>query len=529
MYSFKLADSPDEHAQIHALNYRAFVEEIPQHQPNPQRLHVDRFHEENVYAISLAGDRVVGMLAIRGRRPFSLDAKLPDLDAHLPSGHHPCEVRLLSIEREHRAGAVLPGLLSVLWEHAAEQGFDCAVISGTTRQLKLYTHMGFVPFGPLVGSPDAPYQPMLITREAFRSHARSLAPAIRGELVNLLPGPVPIHADVAMAFHRPPESHRSDTFLRELSDLRTELRALVRANHVAILLGSGTLANDCVAAQLSRLGHGLVLSNGEFGERLANHAVRMHLDHSVLRSEWGQAFDLRLLTTHIESARAPVEWMWVVACETSCGVLNDLDTLRTLCASRGIKLCVDAVSAIGAIPLDLSEAHLASGSSGKGLGAFPGLALVFHRDPIAPSLSLPRYLDLGLYATDEVPFTQSSNLVGALRVAVSRPRRFEEVAALGAWLRVRLRSMGLELIGAQPAPHVVTIALPPSLRSDELAGTLEHAGFLLAWASNYLLARNWIQIAIMGETNRAHLSALLRTLRQTQVGTAGGVGWAELR
>jgi aspartate aminotransferase-like enzyme len=55
--------------------------------------------------------------------------------------------------------------------------------------------------------------------------------------------------------------------------------------------GSGTLANDAIAAQLSLLdGRGLVLSNGEFGERLIDHARRFGLSFDVLKIEWGEAF-----------------------------------------------------------------------------------------------------------------------------------------------------------------------------------------------------------------------------------------------
>ena len=61
-----------------------------------------------------------------------------------------------------------------------------------------------------------------------------------------------------------------------------------------ILVGSGTLANDVVAAQLSLdPGPGLVVTNGEFGERLADHARRMHLPHEALVFEWGEPFDAR--------------------------------------------------------------------------------------------------------------------------------------------------------------------------------------------------------------------------------------------
>lgn len=83
---FKIATEDWEFEQIHELNYRTFVEEIPQHQPAEQPRLVDKFHEENTYLICVAGNRVVGMLAARGRRPFSLDQKLANLDSFLPPG-----------------------------------------------------------------------------------------------------------------------------------------------------------------------------------------------------------------------------------------------------------------------------------------------------------------------------------------------------------------------------------------------------------------------------------------------------------
>ncbi len=86
---FRIAKEPHELEAIHRLNYRTFVEEIPQHQPNGEQRLVDRFHAENTYAICLAGDELVGMVAGRANRPFSLDHKLPDLDNLLPPGRRP--------------------------------------------------------------------------------------------------------------------------------------------------------------------------------------------------------------------------------------------------------------------------------------------------------------------------------------------------------------------------------------------------------------------------------------------------------
>jgi hypothetical protein len=160
----KVATEEREFRQIHRLNHLAFADEIPQHAAQASGLLVDRFHGDNTYCIALRGDEVVGMLAVRATRPFSLDQKLPGLDAYLPECRRPCELRLLTIARAERHGRVLARLFQCLWQHARAEGFDLAVISGTTRQLKMYRRLGFVPFGPLVGSPDAEFQPMFLTR-----------------------------------------------------------------------------------------------------------------------------------------------------------------------------------------------------------------------------------------------------------------------------------------------------------------------------------------------------------------------------
>jgi GNAT superfamily N-acetyltransferase len=170
----KLASEEWEFEQIHRLNHQTFAEEIPQHPANASGRLIDKFHGENVYVIALDERRLVGMAAVRTRRPFSLDQRLPDLDTYLPAGRSICELRLLAIERRVRSGGLLPVLLEHVWRYAAGRGFDLAVISGITRQIKLYRRLGFVPFGPLVGTPGAQFQPMMLTRERFAPIAARL-------------------------------------------------------------------------------------------------------------------------------------------------------------------------------------------------------------------------------------------------------------------------------------------------------------------------------------------------------------------
>ncbi|MDI6774469.1 MAG: GNAT family N-acetyltransferase [Verrucomicrobiota bacterium] len=171
---FKVATEASEFEQIHELNYETFVEEIPQHHANPQRRLVDKFHEQNTYLICMDGDRLAGMVAMRSQRPFSLDHKLPNLDAHLPAGRSVVEIRLLAIRKRRRKGKILLGLLRMIAEYGREKGHNLAVISGATREVKMYRNIGFTPFGPLVGAPGAMYQPTVITMEDFRERVGRL-------------------------------------------------------------------------------------------------------------------------------------------------------------------------------------------------------------------------------------------------------------------------------------------------------------------------------------------------------------------
>jgi hypothetical protein len=115
------------------------------------------------------------MLALRGQRPFSLDAKLADLDSYLPPGRSPCEVRLLSVHRSLRQGAIFWGLIRLLPEFFREHGYDLAVLSGALSQRELYANLGCVPFGPVVGTAEAPYQPMYLAIEDFERRVQRLA------------------------------------------------------------------------------------------------------------------------------------------------------------------------------------------------------------------------------------------------------------------------------------------------------------------------------------------------------------------
>jgi hypothetical protein len=175
----KIASEDWELEQVYSLTYRTFVEEIPQHAPNDERRRVDGLLAQSSCYVCLDGRRLRGMVVVCGQRPFSLDAKLPDLDSYLPPHRSPCEVRLLAVERDDRRGTVYTALMGAVLRHAHQHGHDIAVLSGAERQLPLYHHMGCVPIGPRVGTAAAPYQGMYLTWDRLSPSLLNRTPGLQ--------------------------------------------------------------------------------------------------------------------------------------------------------------------------------------------------------------------------------------------------------------------------------------------------------------------------------------------------------------
>lgn len=523
---FKRATELWEFEEIYQLNYASFVEEVPQHPANDDRVLVDQFHDENTYFICRRGSDLLGMICARDRRPFSLDQKLGRLEDYLPQaeGARICEIRLLAVRPDLRGARILPGLLTMMARYCQEGGYDYVVMSGRVSQQPLYRHIGFIPFGPVVGDDAAPYQPMyrpvgnVGVEFAGKFHEDVSAPP--DDPVILTPGPVAMPAEVVEAFQRAPLSHRSPVFCELMLSVRRRLCDLIGANHCAVIVGSGTLANDAVAAQLSRLDAlGTIVTAGEFGERLLDHADRLGLEYIAVSHAWGDPLDYDCIERALASN--PGGWLWTVHCETSTGALADLSRLKAFCRKHDAKLALDCISSIGATPVDLAGVWMASGASGKGLAAYPGLGLVLCEECPAPDPALPRYLDLGLHCGSDdggaVPFTLSSNLLAALEAGLRRqtPELLAQLDDDGRWLRRQLRDLGLVLVAAENESigAVTTIALPEgAIDSERIGRALEALGFYTSYASGYLRERNWLQICLMGEVQREQLERLIPVL-----------------
>jgi len=516
---YKIAEYDHEFEEIFRLNYETFVEEITQHQPNTERRLVDKFHNENTYIIALnSQNELVGMVSIRGVRPFSLDYKIDNLDKYLPAKSIPCEIRLLAVRKKYRSTSVARKLIEQAGIEALKLGYEIGLISGIVERLPMYKKIGFVPFGDIVGKEGAYFQPMIINFDAFDSFVHRETEI---QQLNLMPGPVCVSKDVTFAFQQPPISHRSVEFRKILDTLKFSLCNLVNCNKLQVFTGAGTLANDMVAGQLKQLeGVGLILINGEFGKRLINNAKGLHLDFMTLSWEWGQPFDLEEIEETIKT-NEEISWIWFVHCETSTGFLNPMNELIDLCEKHDLKLAADCISTIGTIPLNLSKIFMASATSGKALASYAGIAIVFYNHELKqPKFSLPAFLDLFLYEKyDGIPYTIPTNLIIALHKAVeilNVKEKEKNIESLSVWLQQGFTALGFKLLLPQNYMHkpVITIVLPEEISSEKFGDELNKKNIQISYKSGYLIERNWVQICLMGHYEHSHVAPLMNEMKE---------------
>lgn len=538
-YTFKRAETDEEFQQIHRLNYQTFVEEVGQYPDTADETLVDKFHKKNHYFVALRDGDLVGMIATHDEPPFSVAGRLSDPGALEALGSHLLEVRLFAVRPDRRYGAVSRGLLYLVFEYARVNGYMHVIASGIASRMRFYERFGFRLLGPAVGQGETAFVPMVLSMNAVPDNINLVVQRIRRRIirsvsesshppVSLLPGPVQLSDALRRAVSERPVSHRGAEFIERFERVRDVLRDMVDGLDTAIMVGSGTLANEVVAATLAAdraLRRGLILNNGEFGRRLSCQAQRFGLDFDTLEWAWGERWDLDRIGDHLKQ-HPDIDWVWAVHLETSTALMNDIDGLFALTRDADARVCLDCVSSLGALPIDLSRVHLATGVSGKSIGALAGLAFIFAgKNALAhvDAARVPRYFDLA-EALDTVGprFTVSSPLMNALECSLSRfstPERRAEVyrrhAELGEYVRKRLRALDLTPMveGPDAAPVITSFRTSEGTTSQAFYDLCLSWGFEISGQSGYLLDRGILQIATMGDVSRRDCARLFARLR----------------
>lgn len=336
------------------------------------------------------------------------------------------------------------------------------------------------------------------------------------EPINLSTGPVSISPEVKKAFCGPPVSHRSTAFRNLFDKMCDQICSMFSVSRVFVMSGSGTLANETMLHQVKMTGaKGLILSNGEFGSRLINQANRIELNYQVYDAGWGGSFDIEKLRQYFSTGG--IKWVLFCHCETSTGVVNDLDAISRLCAEYQCQCFVDCISSVGNLPLNLSNVSMATASSGKGLASYAGLALVMSNIEPVSNEHIPIYFDIAHYATKSyIPFTISSNLVSALYTSiVQKTAEFlpEIIQKYSGQYFETLQAYNLVPFG-NAGSRVFSIVLPDE-KNKKFIDEMQNRNILLSYESEYLKKRNWSQLAVFGYYHENQLQQAHAGLEQS--------------
>lgn len=367
--------------------------------------------------------------------------------------------------------------------------------------------------------------------EAIRMFAEKRAdqPPQVQEQVLLCPGPVMVSKAVKSALLHADIGHRETEFIEILTRCRNKLNKVygVSSNEYTnvILTGSGTAANE---ALLSSYGPGkklLILSNGEFGNRLVDLARCHGVDVTPLEFGWGNPIELKKVE---ESAASGLyDALMMVHHETSTGMLNPINEVGSMLARYGMDFLVDAVSSIGAEALNVEEAKITfcTASANKALASLPGLAFVCGKRTAFQALkgrpARTRYLDLYKHyefeeLTYQTPNTPAVSLFYALETALdelledSLEARMQKCGYLSSLIRNRLKKLGLAFIipEEQMSRVLTTVKYPEGIDVEAFHEWIKKNNYVIYRGKGPFLGKAF-QIANIGHVRKEHVVAFL--------------------
>lgn len=348
-------------------------------------------------------------------------------------------------------------------------------------------------------------------------------------MINLrIPGPTPLPPEVLAAMQLPMVSHRGPETTELVIELRDRLQRAHRTKGEILLFpGSGTGALEASIVNLFSAGDAVIsLNNGLFGDRFSTIAAAFGLTVIDEPAPWGEAIDPDKLRRTIH--RHPeVKGVLFTHNETSTGVTNDLATIGPIVREHGSLLLCDAVSSVGALPLEMDawQADVVLSGTQKAWMSPPGLAIIAVGERVWPAYeraALPRFFwDFGraraAAAEGSTHMTPPLSTMYALRAALRLidAEGLEQVwarhAAIGAYTRRRTAELGFQLLPHERvASNSVTATRPPAdIDAQQLVARLRANYDLVMGGGLGRLKGEIIRVGHLGYVVEADVAAAL--------------------
>jgi aspartate aminotransferase-like enzyme len=288
------------------------------------------------------------------------------------------------------------------------------------------------------------------------------------------PGPTPVPPAVLAAMAEPMVHHRGPDFRLVYERALSRLQEVFRTrSQVLLFAASGTGAMDSAVSNLTVPGQRVaVVTAGAFGERWVAICEQYGLDVQRIAYEWGEIPNADEVASAVAESGAQI--VYCTHSETSTGVVSDVQSLKA--AVGDVILVVDAISSLGAVPLDTDAwgIDVVLSGSQKALMCPPGLAMASVADPLWENLPQARAFYFDWRRTRkaqeafDAAFTPAVSLIRGLDVALGMiadaglEAAFERHTRLGRAARAGIKAMGLELFSPDDdSSSVVTVARVP--------------------------------------------------------------------
>jgi aspartate aminotransferase-like enzyme len=324
----------------------------------------------------------------------------------------------------------------------------------------------------------------------------------------MAPGPTPVPPEVLAAGAQPVIHHRGPDFREVMLRCLERLQQVCGTkNDVLLFTASGSGAFESAVVNLLSPGERvLAVSAGAFGDRWAAVANVYGAEVHDLRYSWGETPRPDDVRARVEDTGAEV--VFLVHSETSTGVVADVQALAQAAREAGALTVVDAVSSLGAVPLETDRWGLdvVVAGSQKALMTPPGLSLTTVStgawERCARTTTPRHYFDWtklrAALETGTTPFTPAVSLVVALDTALGMILEeglegvFSRHAALGRACREGAKAMGLELFSPDEERSAVVTAIltPEGVDARDLVLSLrERFGITVAGGHGELASR----------------------------------------
>lgn len=198
-------------------------------------------------------------------------------------------------------------------------------------------------------------------------------------MLNFTVGPVMMEPEILEIGGQPSPYFRNQEFSEVVFNnerLMLEFLHAPENSRCAFLTASGTGAMEsCVMNLVRDDDRVLVINGGSFGQRFAELCALHEKNYTEIKCEFGHTLRKEQLKPF--SGRG-YTMLLVNMCETSSGVLYDMDMISAFCREEKIALIVDAVSSFMADKIDMSALGAAAVFTGsqKALALHPGAAIV---------------------------------------------------------------------------------------------------------------------------------------------------------